>query len=478
MVETTLSLDEQVQERIKEEWVREALRQEYKNYTLFQLKEQEGRIWGSNHAYFQLVRLSKVRRGSKRRARSKMLVVKRYIPVKAKDPYYELVHDPDFLFPRELRNLRLIRELVGGGLVPIVYGDSPEHKIIVMEYLGTPSWRDLLVDVKKQLESSPDDTSLQQKRSMLLYQGIKNVARFIGLCNANQNRFLEHNPNYLRESDRIARASRFFFKENLYRVAHTIINRSGEEVKEYDYEKIDSYFRQRSINIDQRLGELWDLASSFHPETKLIHGDFNPAHLKKQGGNGYGKVLDLEKFGLGDEVDDLSSFCIITALGNNYIIKGDEFVPLLNRYLAYEYAFKQNNNEHVQYLNQCNDAEVKEYIAKHVKISKDRYANILLNFFAHAIRKNAQLAALYDRTTGREGIAKSSIERLFEDIGSMNETSLIDACTDSRGVRNYFHCLGHSLNDLNITKLDPDFLDRIKTGSVSSRVYRDLPNFG
>ncbi len=352
--------------------------------------------------------------------------------------------------------------------MPIVYGGLPERNIIIMEDLSDQSYRE-------ELEEASREGSNENKRKDLLYVGVKNVAKFVGQCSAKKEDFFASHPGYEQEAEMLREVSRKLFKGYLERVVHT--THRSKLGGAYNPEVIDTWIRGKNIPLDERLAEIWEFSAALGTEAikkKLIHGDFNPAHLKKHSGN-Y-KVLDLEKFGPGEEAEDISSFLIIPAVNNYALIETQEAGHLLNRYLCYEYAYERQDKGIVGRLDKYKNGAFGDFIVDNMKMSQESYANFVLNFYAHAIRKNIQLASLFGKIGSRVAEQGSSyIEELFREVVMLD--TLTNSSTDPVGVRNYFYALGSLINELEIARVPTNLLDTIRQGTAAAAINRAIPEF-
>ncbi len=464
MVDSTISLDE----RIREVWVREALEDQFKKYKDFKIEkewEQKWQYWSSNHAQFALIRLSKKKQGGRRRTHQ--FVVKRYISVRSEDTMYDLVHHPDFLFTRELRNLDLIRKITRAGLVPTVCASSNIHNLIVMEHLPGKSYKEQLIRVHQESEQGEGSPDHRIEFQEFLYRGVQQVARFVGTCNSRRERFFEAHDGYEREAGILQQAQQQLFKEHLLRAVYLFDPQLSKEVP-YSRQVAYDHLTTKGINLDKRLSELNEMSTGFGTKSKLVHGDLNPDHLKER------KILDLEKFGPGDEVDDISSFCVVSGAGNNRIIESGELGHILNRYLAFEHAYETRNGGEVKYLEQCKNGDFLDYTAQ--KMAAPEYANFMLNFFAYAIRKNIQLAALYGRSRNGGETGPNHVYELFQEV-LLLDNSWTDHCSNPTQVRDYFHAGGSLLHDLSIVQFPNGFLARLKEGTAARDIGRAMPKF-
>lgn len=464
-----------LERRIERSLIRTALANEFKAY-----KIKIDRSWESHHALFSQFTLQKSKKPRPQSSCHRVtLVAKRFEQISSPDTVYGLVHHPDFLCNRELRNLRLIRKLAGH-IVPLVYGADSGHNLLVMEYLPGSSFRETFLEKTKQLQSSPDDANLQQARNEWLYGGIRKVAEFVGRCNAKADKFCEEYPGYASEADLFARAGQELFKENLLRMAYyeTIRGRQNPDSPEYfdyDPQKVDAYLKSgdNKIDLGQRLPEIWQLARSFNTRKIFMHGDLNSDHIRGR------KLFDVEKFGPGYEVDDLSSFCILAPLGTNYLIKSSEFPHIVNRYLSYEYAFEQDP-EAVSYLDKCSNGDFKKFLGESTTMTKESYANFMLDFLAHAVRKNIQLAAFFGRT-GKESEMAVAIPNyicdLYREVLHFDANGRSHECTNYKEVGEYFYAMGHLLSDVGVVHFPDGMLDMVHQGTVAGRVVRETPDF-
>ncbi len=475
-----MPIDEAIQGELKQK-IRDALGQQYSTYEVADIERMVEKTWSSHHAHFARTLLMKEEKGEKK---THKVVAKRYFFMEDEgDLMYGITHSPDFLFGRELRNLLLIRQTLGKGYVPMVLGSAANSNIIVMEYLEGSNHRKKLIEISHRLEdiiARGEDQSLavdstwqaqiaeiQGERNKLLYEGVRYLARFVGSCNRRRQNLLEKHPAYENESDMLYQAGKLVLKENLLRV--TCQMNPAFEGKQYTRAEVEKYLKeQKDVDIDEELNSLWEMTGHFGTRKIFQHGDFNAEHLIK------GKVIDLEKFGLSDETEDISSLLIVVALGNNAIIKSSEFPHLLNRYLAFEYAYENNPVDVKTTLEKANNGDFKQYLAAQTSITQQQYSNFVLSFFAHAIHKNIQLQALQGRTGGGGGNS-NDLKELFGEVTHFDQQ--INYCSEPEQVRQYFYRLGNLLSTVGVVDLSEGILESLRNGTVAGRVYRELPDF-
>ncbi len=448
--------------------VRRALGLGYSTFTQMEMQSK----WSSHHADFYHIILKKNNR------RRRNLVAKSYRPVgEGHETAYALSHDPNVLFPRELRNLKLLNEIVKNSidkprtLVPKVMGTSDLDFTIVMEYISGKTQRDTILEAARAEDSGVlDDVFLK---------GVRLIARFSGLCNYYRQELVK-NFDYVRDADFLEKSSQGQLKENLARLFYLNNPALVDHIGPYSYSKVFEHLLtgRTGINLDARVSELHSLRKGLNEKSTFQHNDCNGLNIVAN------TVLDLESFGLRPSAADISSYCTIVGLGNTTMLHRDQFNFYRHAYLASEYAWESLDASLVQEVEGYRNGKLKSFVGQ--IMSRNQYADWTMSFFAQAIEKNVQLGASYNRYSPQEQ-AVSSGTSLLNDPDKIDQymqelflivhglDPLIQDCTNPSGVREYFYTLGRTMQDLGYNVSD-ELLSGIKKGSVAGGVLGEVPS--
>jgi len=439
--------------------VREALQPNYSSYKGFLVVKR----WESHHAQFAHVSLKAKKT---RLTIQKDLVVKQFVPMEGvHEPVYAMAHSQDFLYGRELRNLKLIRQVISAGagrnvgskMVPFVEGSIPHEHMIMMHYLSG-------ANRKQELLAARTD----EKSYKTFLDGLKYVARFDGLCNAFETEF-NRLYDFEKEKDLFLSATKGLFKENLVRGVYNLDLACATKVGEYNYDSVCDYVQKdKGINLEERLREIFSLESQLQRATKLQHRDCNGLNMIGE------RLIDLEDFGYGSFTDDISSYCIIVGKGNNTIFKNKDFSYFLQAYIALEHAYEQKDWDRAASLMKATNGQFKDRVSE--IMSEQQYADFLLSFFADAIGKNVQLGSSFSRydpklSAGLRGTTQKSVKELFENVSLLDRW--FNSSSNPTEAREYFYAVGNLLNQLGFSEIDNSTLYRIRK-SVDGTIARNL----
>jgi hypothetical protein len=454
--------------------LRDSLEGKYKDYRNCSLSPDGS--WSTHHASLTRASFSK---GKKRKINS---VVKQFTsPLPGGDPMYGAVHDPSRLYLREKTNLRLIdRFMHNVHLVPEIYGCNDEHRLLILEDLGH--------DNKKKLILNAGDSQIREK---IFTKGIISVARFVGLCNHYREEFDNAHP-YKADAEVYQSYSVVVRGENLLRMFFNANKLCSNELGNYNSALVKEYLRsKKKFDLEARLREVEDMRKALCEEAVLQHNDCNGLNMIR------GKKVDLEDFGYGSWTNDISSYCIIVGLGNNAMVRSDQFAYYRHLYLVNEHAYATTCSR--DSVKDLTNGDVAKYVAKEVfKKNSKKYTDWTFSFFANAVDRNVELAASYDRYSNelrKQSVAAEdsedqevivgsdlrSIRELFSAITGME--SKISLCTQSAGVRDFFYSYGMFMLDMGLygrTKertLLEETLKEIKEGTIAGNVVKDWANF-
>ncbi|MBI4980950.1 hypothetical protein HZC30_05340 [Candidatus Woesearchaeota archaeon] len=437
--------DSGIENRVNEEQLRNSLTDErlkdFKNFKLV------GKQWRSHHTVFDRVMLCL--KGGEEVG----VVVKQFVyPKRVGDPFYSLIHDPFFLYTKEKTNLKLISEISSKDkidhpfevqLVPVMYGYHDGLRMILTEDLGKPNMNKHLLSKEK------------KQREELFEKGIKIIGRFGGVCNRYQSE-LDAGGDY---KERINSQEKYMLAiqaENLLRLYYLIHPECRDKVKEYDSGEVRRFLEEKGSNLESKLKDISiRRKEGLQEELKLQHNDCNGINIVK------GRLIDMEDFGYSSWTSDISSYCIIVGLGNNALLRDDQFAHCRHLFLAYEQICRYPESSSVsrRKISKLDNGDLSRFIREEVfKNNEQRYADWTFSFFANAIDKNIQLAATfgrYDDLKSDNGTVNALdtgilayIAELFSTVAKIDDK--IFMCSNPKGVREFFCAYGNLLLDLGI----------------------------
>ncbi len=466
-----------IEDRITEEQLKSSLindkLKDFKNFKVI------GRQWRSHHTIFDRVMLY-LKNGEEVGA-----VTKRFVyPQPSSDPFYSLMHDPFFLYTKEKTNLKLINEISsmdeinqpsGVKLVPVMYGQNDDLRMIITEDLGRQNMnRGLLAKENEQ-------------RGELFERGIKIIGRFGGVCNRYQSK-LDAGGDY---KESISSQEKYMLSvqaENLLRLYYLIHSECRDKIGEYDSGKVREFLAASGSNLESKLKDIATCRKEgLQEELKLQHNDCNGINIVK------GVLIDLEDFGYSSWTSDISSYCIIVGLGNNAMFRDDQFAHYRHLYLAYEHVYKNpgSSDISVRKISKLDNGNLSRFVCEEVfKKDEQRYADWTFSFFANSIDKNIQLASTfgrYDSFGGVDGTVKTPdtrilayIAELFSTVARMDEKIVF--CSNFRRVREFFCAYGRLLLDLDIYSKDSrerplleDYIIKIDQGIIADGIKKNWP---
>ncbi|MEK6938505.1 MAG: hypothetical protein AABX04_05655 [Nanoarchaeota archaeon] len=435
----------------------------------------------SHHAEFYLLRAT-----YKSRDRPKPILIKKYVSPSGEDELaYRYQHDPSRLFAAEKANLDVISRVVSPDLVPLLYGNNDPQRAVFMEYLGRESLsHHLITEANKALA----DSDYQSKKKCMLIAGVKNLARFVGLCNAREeelNRVGGYYASFMSRKGAMESEEEDLFKTYLARIFYAKHPDclSGES---YRSSKVNQHLREKGIDLEDRVKALSNLRGTLNEQYWLQHGDYNVSHLFGK------KVVDLEDFGYHSWTRDLSTF-FMGGIDSISLPDENELPYFLSLFLAYKSAFQNGNMDKVEEI----DRTVKSgenidvnYLERMGAIDTRRqYAEFMFSFFASAIEEGIHLDATLRRyspdhlqtlISGLEGYTigqmqeckRVYVERLFRNLGDVSP--LMNLCGNPAGERDYFFGLGQLFKDVDTISIVQDTLDRIRVPNMASSIYKAL----
>jgi len=444
--------------------------------------------WRSHHAEFYQLRAKYSAK------REEYFVIKRYVPSAPEDELsYRYQHDPRRLYVSEKTNLDLIASVVSSDLVPSLYGFNDAQRVIFEEFLTGRDLSQLLIEAVNQSKSGqPLEGSSNKKR--LLIGGIRNLARFVGLCNAQKDE-LDHLGNFGVDYES-AKAGKESVEEDLFRTYLSRIFYSKHPDclggDHYRSNPVLNVIRdQNGISIEDRVREIFALKPALNERVWLQHGDYNVAHVFGD------KVVDLEDFGYYPWTRDLSTF-FMGGIDNISVPDGRELPQFLGLFLAYKHAFQTGNSRLRKSIDEIatssNLSSLNAQYLESIGAIEDRrsYAEFMFSFFASAIEEGVHLDATLKRYSephlrklmGR--LKDYSVEQMKEckrvytqELFHIVEeiSPLTSMCGNPEGVREYFGALGQTLCDVEAIYLEPSCLERIRkpTDTAESFYQSILP---
>jgi len=468
---------------IWEERLRTSLGQDYINYHFMTIIK----AWESHHANFAHIRLTKKKNSQK----GHHFVLKNFRALRGYHEHdYGAFHQPDSLWHREVRNLSNYITLVGQefsdhfvkSVVTSIRGNSRNLTTIVLPYLRGSNQK------KRILNSETDEQRMNH-----LLDCVKLSAKFNGASNAVSNQFDNvQGFDYRGDAEFLERVSISMYKENLARLVYNTnlncrtkvhdYNRNqgmmGEEANQYNLESVFFYMKNdMCLDLHSRISEIQEKEKLLHEKIKLQHRDCNGLNMID------GKLLDLEDFGYAPETVDISQNCIVVGLGNNAILRNEQFIYLLQAYLAVEHAYSTKKDPGLgKILESSSNGTFRDYVGDHM-ISED-YSNFLASFIHRSMIKNIQLGASFSRYTeefrNESGGHTNSTESVLRELYALARDLIpneLSKCTNPEGVRDLFYTTGHLYRDCGFA-IDDYLLDDIKKGSsTASSISIARPNF-
>ncbi|MBI2669134.1 hypothetical protein HYX14_04800 [Candidatus Woesearchaeota archaeon] len=461
-----------LEEATQKEWeerIRASLGKDYQSYNDCKVLK----TWRSRHAEFAKIQLANA---EEKRGKSHIFVAKHYVPIEGYDePAHVKYHTPEFLWTREHRNLKQIRNLVMQGcdsnprfvkkLIPPLVGASRRYHTVVEEFLNGEN-------KKKELLGCHQDPKIFNASFL---DGVKVVARFNGVINAHKSKF-ERNALYKTDALVFNQVDQSLFKENLVRAVYHFNSNCKTAVGEYKFSPTEDFIKQRlAIPLEERLSELFGMADKLHHVRKLQHRDCNGLNQIGQ------TMLDLEDFGYSSWADDISSYCTVVGLGTNAVMRSADFPAFLLTYLALEQAYESKDETAVEQLQKASNGEFKKYVAQHM--SEGKYSLFLISFFDKAIDKNLQLIASIPRGQTSPPLydSKTIFEELFTTIYDLQND--LDRCDSylcetqkTAAARELLYGKGKLLHDLGIVTIPDSLLNGIRSrGTIAGRLQHESP---
>ncbi|PIZ50813.1 hypothetical protein COY27_05850 [Candidatus Woesearchaeota archaeon CG_4_10_14_0_2_um_filter_33_13] len=409
------------------------------------------------------------------------------------DAAYEERHDPGRLWSRESRVLswinRKVRFSTSVGvrkpyLVPQFHGASLDHFALTTSFISGEVLANLLSRVPETSET-PNQRDIFEGHFI---RGIKDVAKFDGLINAEENR-MDAPDIFNKEATQHQVRENRALKCNLIRLYyafHSDAFHLDHFGLEFDTQEVLNQLRAEQISLDSRISELQQLSKRLHVPVRYQHNDCNGQNMIVTGKAPYSnRFVDLENFGPASSVSDISSYCIVlTSGGNNHIFRSENFPHYRHVYHSYEHAWRNMDLDLVKRLDSYVNGQFGEVVGQ--IMTEREYADLTAGFFADAISKTVKLAAagvrfgssntpVTSRNTFDVSTSRTDVEELFRAVNSMS--GLINTCTDPTGVRDYFYTLGKTLNDIGYN-VPSGVLVEIRSGiSIGNNVMGQIPTF-
>lgn len=453
--------------------------------------------WKSHHAEFYLLQ---VKSDKKEPAE---ILVKRFVKPGDDELVYSLAHNPDSLYTREKNNLNVVGNFISGTLVPEIYGCLDLPRGIVMEHFSRGSLSSRLTTVANEITSTSNSAATRMSKRKLLLEGTKNLARFVGLCNAKEasiNKLYDYKTEYEQERSRMESLREELLRRYLAKIYfHNTPECIGKE-QPYQYLKVKEVLKSKGIDLDERVTQICSLRLGLNEKPWLQHGDYNVAHA-------YGKkVIDLEDFGYYPWTRDLSTF-FMGGIDNISLPDSAELPGYINLFLAYKQAneirYSKSKEESEKSIAQLDallngvlpEASSKDFLQAISQInvdfltqnkaieSKTGYAEFLFSFFASAIEEGVHLDATLKRydeehlqmlINGLNGYTSEEMRRckskyVNELFGAVELCSpFMRDCANPEKVKDYFITLGKLLKEVDVIEYDSSRIDR---PSITDSVY-------
>ena len=393
-------------------------------------------------------------------------------------------HDPGYLSTKEARAVdwidRDVRIPTDKGseksyLVPPFFGHSSRHNAITTRFFRGRVLHDILT------AKGISDEYFQT----FFLMGLKDVARLNGLTNAPGHNFYSNQSDFDHFASINADENKKSLLANLARMAYTLNPREFEG-QMFVTEGVVEQMEKRGVDLKASVKELSDMRPSIGEPTRLQHRDCSGLNMIITANKRYSnRFVDLETFGPDSAVEDVASYCIILARGNNDVFRNADFPHYRHVFHAYEHAWRDRDSETVKYLNTLNNGQFRAFLEP--LMTGREYADLTAAFFSNAIVKTMHLAAAGARSPGNEELGidaiavtnqdrwHSDMNELFRAVSSMGK--LINNCSNPNNVREYFYALGNTLVNVGYN-LDRDVLRDIKNGGgIGPNVMDQVPNF-
>ncbi len=453
--------------------------------------------WRSYHAEFYLLQLDLGKE------EPSDVLIKRFVKPSDDELVYSLAHNPDSLYNREKNNLNVVGNFISSGLVPEIYGCLDLPRGIIMEHFSRESLSSRLTDVANGITSDPSSAVAQMNKRKLLIEGVKNLARFVGLCNAKGvaiNKLYDYKTEYEQERGRMESLREELLRRYLAKIFFYNNPECIGEQQSYQYLKVKDVLKSKAVDLDERITKICSLRSGLNEKPWLQHGDYNVAHA-------YGKkIIDLEDFGYYPWTRDLSTF-FMGGIDNISLPDSAELPGYINLFLAYKQAnevkytkSKEESKESIKQLDALlneipSEASSREFLDAVSLInvdflmqndaieSKSGYAEFLFSFFASAIEEGVHLDATLKRydeehiqklINGLKGYTTEEMRKcksnyVTELFGAVEQCSpFMRDCANPEKVKDYFITMGKLLKDVGVIDYDSSRIDR---PSITDSVY-------
>ena len=210
------------------------------------------------------------------------LWVKQVHGVTDSSPSYQDSRNPELLFTRELRAIKIIQNNVGKDLVPGIVAHHAEYLILFQAYGRYKS------DLKRLVEE-PN----QGKRKAIIFDGHQSIAYFGGRLQARENQFplslLEVRQTKLKKIDEIVDQLSVAVRKN---------QAASDIPPEQFLELVNKKFK---IDLYERVSALVEAMDALGYEMVLSHGDCRAQHVlgspSDNGRYSQKKMVDLDRFG-------------------------------------------------------------------------------------------------------------------------------------------------------------------------------------
>ncbi len=291
----------------------------------------------SNHSQVAHVVLRE--KGGSGRRRTEEAAIKRYFGlVHSPSTMASAWFDPARMWRGETLTLAGISKAVRADLVPRLYGKDDAILSAVIGWFKGDNYAKIIIGEER---GSP-------REYRHLCGLVDTVAYIVGNCTAKREEILGGRDTDIRLLQEVQRE---LLQSNLALLTYKAHPECFKDV-DYTEDRVEEFLRQRGVQLDTRVRELWEAGAVLRTREVFAHNDLNPAHVFPRGrGKGPGRVIDLETAGPGDLVGDLAAALTIYELGCDRILGNQEyFPPLLKRFLLLEKAYEDQEMDRAEFI--------------------------------------------------------------------------------------------------------------------------------
>ena len=403
----------------------------------------------------------------RKRSATAHFALKKFFPViDSGDMRYSERHRPELLSTAEARFVRWLdrdvkipslKSETGNNkayLGPQFYGHSVQHLAVASRFIHGEVLYDKLA------------ASSGEEFGKCFLQGVRDVARLNGVINSPENQFYSSPEEFEHEAARNEEEKKEALVANLSRMYYAL---HPEEFRatEFSTELVVEHLKsKKSIDLKSRVEELTQKRANFNDPSRLQHRDCNGKNMIWTNNERYrNRFVDHETAGPDSGVEDIASYCIVLAHGNNHVFNLEDFPYFRYVFHAYEDAWRNLDLDLVEKLDGYHNGQFVDQVGRIMTEREDNESTMA--FFANAVNKTLTLSAAGARSYKNDSeevnpglvavtdpIAvtdpsrwRGDIDELFTSIHSM--IPIIQGCGDSaKGIADYFHTFGHLFNDL------------------------------